>query len=250
MRTPVLGLLATLVLVGCSKEGYKPQPVAKIAPPKVQQGKEGSLFPFDKGTQWTYMINAMLVVNRQQRPAEPQEQTYRVVEAGPDGKGGWRATIEVLQADANGKLKVQNRQQWLTTSKGIYQLSVRGKQEVAYNPPMPAVIFPAKTGQKFTWKGTGVQPDGQVGTHTVKSRVLGPQEVDTLAGRRSAIAVESETSFGSGKTAGKAVSKVWFQPNVGIVRYTQKMAKGNAGLVVQLQLKKHFSKAPKKAAAK
>jgi hypothetical protein len=233
------GVAATVVFAsGCGSgpgSEYQGKPAAKIVPAQVRSGDEQILFPLKEGNQWTYSVDNQQSIGGQ-NSSGTAEITIRVAKVTPDA-GGIRADLETV--DRNGK--VNQRQSWAVSAKGIYQLAT-GNPQVVYSPPQPAILFPFKTGDGFEWSGTGITPLRRNGTSTNKNRVLAAQEVDTDEGPISAIPVESSGTFEAKDDKGQAikgmsVTTAYWAPNVGIVRYRQDLQFGNIRASQTLRLK-------------
>jgi hypothetical protein len=159
--------------------------------------------------------------------------TFKVtdVQETPEGK---KVTIEVRSAEADasrpGTFKPANLTDtmvWLVGSKGITMLTQSYRpaagadlKPTSFNPPMLSVPFPIKDGQTTEYTGTGARMGGMPGPFKVTHRTVGLQEVDTDAGRMSALCTESEFNFETEQKI-KYVTNVstWWAPKVGIVRY-------------------------------
>lgn len=228
-----LALATTLALFGCRRkpeDPYVPKPVASIPVASVTPGNEAVLFPLDKGDQWTYSVSiTRMVKGQQQRPIQT-EWTTKVVSSEKTAEGT-KATTEVYK-----DTELQDRQTWLSTSKGIYQLA-GGKNLATFSPRMPLIVYPVKDSATFNWSGKG--PNGLGTTDPFKStnQILGPQEIDTDMGRMSAYPVESRSTMSTGKVKGETASTVWLSPGVGIVRLRQEALSGDNGYVIVLKLK-------------
>jgi len=225
-------------LTGCGRGGstYQPKPPAKVDANQAKEGADQNFVPFQEGNQWTYTAKLTQVVGKRQQTSAPIEQTFKIVkvERTPTGV---RATFDVT---INGKLS--DHQVWLANDKGIYQVSI-GLVPKDFSTPQPIILFPADTNKTFKWQGTGPLPNGQSGLNTVDSKILGPQEVDTDAGRVKAIAIYSKTSFATPKgAAGNATSTIWLAPGIGIARYTQDAVSGTSAARLLLELKSHSLK--------
>lgn len=224
---------AMVVAVGCGSGGggtYQPKQVKAPEKATVVAGQEAKLFPLRKGNSWTYVGEALQRAGNQTRTA-PFEFTLRVANVETDANGNTNADIEVV---VDGK--VTERQQWRTNSRGIYQVSA-GNERVPFAPPQPAILFPIDMNRTFEWQGRGMSPAGQVSYFSSTSRVLAPQEVDTQAGRYSAIPVESRGQISQGDQSGQYATTAFWSPNVGLVRFRQEVVIGNTAQVQVLRLK-------------
>lgn len=222
-----------LLLTGCKhgpNDPYVPQPAKAIPPAAVTPGNEASLFPLDKGNQWTYAVSITRMVKGQQQAPLRRDWTCKVTSSEKTADGT-RAVMDILQDD-----KLQDRQHWLVTSKGIYQ-TASGNPSIDYKPMMPVVVFPVKDGATFSWSGSGPSGLGVNGPHTSSSKIHGSEEVDTEMGTVSAIPIESDTRVKVGKDDGQSVSTVWLAPGTGIVRLRQEALAGDTGYVLVMSLK-------------
>ena len=181
------------------------------------------------GNQWTYTVESQQNVNGKTQTGKG-EVTFKVVNVKPAG-GGTQATLEVSSGG-----KVTDTQVWLQNDKGLYQVSV-GKDKSPYTPMQPQIMFPVEAGKKYTWKGTGITPAAKTGTMTMKSEILGPQEVDTDMGPMSGIAIESFTSARVDNQTVTATSTTWWGPKKGLIRYRQASGFGNTQTIQILKLK-------------
>ena len=231
-------VVAGIALAGCGHGGstYQPKPPAKVDAFVVTEGADQNLVPFQEGNQWTYTAKVTASNGKVQRAAAPIENTYKItkVEKTPEGV---RASFEITTAG-----KVTDTQVWLANDKGLYQISV-GVPPKAFTTPQPIIVFPAKSGTTFNWEGSGLLPNGKTGKNVVESKILGPQEVDTAAGRVNAIAIEGKTTYSdAGGVSAKATSTIWLAPGIGIARYSQDSVSGNTVVHLLLELKSHSLK--------
>lgn len=224
---------ALVVVVGCGSGGggtYQPKQVKAPEKATVVAGQEAKLFPLSKGNSWTYVGEAVQRAGNQTRTA-PFEFTLRVANVETDANGNQNADIEVVVEG-----RVNERQQWRVNSRGIYQLSA-GNDRIPFTPPQPAILFPIDMNRTFEWQGRGMSPAGQVSNFSSSSRVLAPQEVDTDAGRFSAIPVESRGRITQGDQTGQYATTAFWVPNVGLVRFRQEVVIGNTAQIQVLRLK-------------
>lgn len=241
----ILALACLVLAAGCGPKGDKTGGVGKpsktVEPAQVKAGEEETLFPLKVGYQWTYKVQMVRRVGDQQQTGSG-ETTFRVVKADPIPGGGTNAVLEQVDDKSN---KVVSRQRWIVNSKGIYQVE-NGMPMVAYTPMQPAVAFPVTPEAKFEWTGKGTTPAGKSGTNKVNNIVRAPQEIDTDTGPMSAIPVDSQTEFtyvDQGKTLkGRSTSTAYWVPNIGIARYRQEVAVGNAVAIQSLVLKNYVLK--------
>lgn len=221
--------LAGIVALGCgskSKGTYQPVATKKVEPAKIAPGNEAELFPAKEGSQWVYETEQVTAQGTQ-----VGEVIFRAVKVIPTADGN------KVQFEMENGGKIIDRQTWLINGKGIFQLT-SGPQQVAFEPPQPVLLFPADAGRTFSWQGKGVTSGGQIGTSTIKSTIIGPQEIDTGTGTMSGIAVQQTSEGKVNNQAFKTASMVWFVPKVGLARYKQQVAAGT----ILLRLKNYTSK--------
>ncbi|HZH98055.1 MAG TPA: hypothetical protein VEX38_03715 [Fimbriimonadaceae bacterium] len=212
-----ISLIVLLAGCGDKKAVYTPKPVQEAPPAQVKEGEEATLFPFKEGNTWTYRVQVVAGVAGRQLPPDEREVTMKVskVETTPDGV---RAHLDIIQKD-----EVRDRQVWATNKLGIYQVAI-GKDKPVYTaPPQPVILFPIKEDDTFNWKGWGMSALGKPADTEASSKILGPQEVDTLMGSMNAIAVESDSKVKSGTESADVRSTYYWTPKVGLVRYRQEM---------------------------
>lgn len=227
-------------VAGCGSKGsdYQPKPVKKIEPATLKPGEEHLVMPFVEGNQWTYDFEAQAVSPQGQRTNRRGTIVYSVASVKPNAAGDGK--IATIHVKSEGGTEVGDVQVWEVNKKGLFQKSIT-KNNVPFEPMLPAIVFPAETGKTFNWSGNGFMGQGRTGKSTNKNTILGPQEVDTGEGRMSAIAVESETTYADPKQ-GRARSMVFFTPGIGIVRYRQSSDSPNGRLDQVLILKRKVVK--------
>lgn len=227
-------VLAGIALVGCGSGGggYKPEVTKPVEKVSLEAGQEQSLFPMAKGNQWTFSIDQTTSTDGQTQKSEG-EVTFRIADVIPTGDG----TKGILEIVIDGK--VADKQTWMVNSKGIYQVAMGNATSVPFVPIQPAVVFPLEEKKEFLWKGTGITPVGKAGTSTIKSRILGMQEVDLEKDRVMAYAVESAIDGKIGAAPFACVTTTWWQPKVGFVRLRQTLAMGKATQIQTLRLKSY-----------
>jgi hypothetical protein len=231
-------LLLALVALGCTpgdRGAARAAAASRIPPAKIQPGKEADLMPLKVGNQWVYAYEQIVQLANGREDVKRETMTWSVVKATPI-PGGTRAVVEVR---ANGK--EVDRQTWRADGSGIYQEAISTKN-LAYAPALPVLRFPVEANPRVKWSGRGVQPVGTVGPMDVDIQVLGSQEVDTDAGRMSAVAIESTSRFSvrarnGQSTKGMAANTAWYRPGVGLVRYRSEVAVGGVLGVTVLKLK-------------
>lgn len=234
----ILALIAGAVaLTGCNQGGggakageYKPVEVARLETAEFKPGGERDLFPFKVGNSWSYDAEISFRPNgAQPQPPVVKVLRFRCTQVVKTAKG-IRVNMEVVMDG-----RVNEVQEWLLTDQGLFQSSV-GYPGRPFNPPQPAWRSPMQIGAKFSWKGTGFTPDGQVGPGESTSEVLPKQDVDTGLGQVNAVPVQTRLSW----PKGRALSTTWWAPGYGIVRYRQE-AITEQGLAVQVMRLKSVS---------
>ena len=226
--------LIAVVLGGCSqkpKDNFVAKPPETIPPATVTPGNEGSLFPLDKGNQWSYTVTYVTRVSGQDQPEKNSSTTWTVTDS-KQTPNGIEATIET--ASPNSPFK--DHQSWRSNSKGIYELAA-GTPTISYNPPLPVIVFPVKADFTYKWSGTGPNGTKQGGSQSSQRIIRASQEVDTAMGKMSAIPVEDIGTVTISGKKGTSTSTTWFAPGVGIVRLRQEVVVGNSGYVLLLKLK-------------
>jgi len=240
MKTTLLTLTAgavLLALAGCSsKSAYVPKPVAKIPEASVKAGEEASLWPMQVGNQWIYEAETS-AQTAQGSGSQKAEVTFKVSKS-ETSNGVTNAVIDIIN---DGQTVDQTG--WRIDSKGIYQTS-SNKLKSAYNPPQPLVTFPITTGKEFSHKGVGPVPMGGIGQQSTEGKVLGPEEIDTAAGRMSAIAVQTTTTFTKDGKSAASVTTLWLVPGKGLVRYRQETRAGQTAAVQLFRLKDFMGSKP------
>ncbi len=224
LKWMVCGISAAIVLSGCGSKdsGYVANTIKEPEKAEVKSGEEKDLFPLAVGNQWTYTLEKQVAASTNQGGSEAYDITLKVVKVDQTANGT-QALMEILRDE-----KVTDRQTWVVNDKGIYQLTASindgktGPKDIPMTPMQPALLFPAKAGSTFEWKGKGAAMVGKVGDMTSKSRVLDAQNVDSDMGKRfSTIPVETKGSFTVPGQKGEFASTVWFTPKVGMVRIIQ-----------------------------
>ena len=224
-----------LLAVGCGRSGgYTPEPVTPPEPVVRKVGEEEKLMPLIEGSRWTYELETVSFADDKELGNNTQTLVFEVKRSS-DTSTGRRASLELLLDD-----NAIDRQQWLVTNQGIFQVSV-GLDNSVFSPIQPVLRFPATEGSKFSWTGIGICPDGTVGKSTADSIVLPAQKADSQMGVFAAVPVESKIKFSS-KVSGVATNTTWFRPNVGIVRLRQEVFIGNRRSVTTLRLKNYSLK--------
>jgi hypothetical protein len=215
---PVLGLIAA---AGCSHAptGYVPQPPPQVKQIDMSTLDESSLMPLQKGEVWGYKVD-IVETTKAGSNSLGAEASYKVQDISTQGDVKHATMVFSIRSST----QPPEVQQWTVSPKGIFQDSA-GQQSKAFSSPQPLLLFPIKDHKSFTWKGSGLCPDGSVGTMTVTAKVLDPEIVDTARGTRvSALPVEIHTDYASSSAKGQSRNTTWFQPGAGIVRYVQDFA--------------------------
>lgn len=222
---------AALLLAGCQRgeSGYRPQPVKEPPPATVAAGEEKTLMPLTVGNQWTYELQSSGGAG-----TERDDLTFRVSKVTPQGNAV-RATIDVIARNST-----QEQQVWLVNDKGIFIVGA-GKPIVNFSQPQPMLVFPPSAGATFNWSGTGPRPAPQPGPSRLEGKVLGPQEIDTLRGTKSAIAAESTIRWTVNGKEGRMISSTWWVPEVGLARFTRSLTTAEGASAIQAMRLKDYS---------
>lgn len=232
-RSGLLGTAAALVcvsaLTGCGGPStYKPTVVPPPAAITQEQFTESTLIPAKAGNSWNYEFETVT----QTRGGNNKEQgkmrfTIDGVKDTPQG--------QVLQISVSKNGETVDRQDWQVSKRGLYQLTA-GVANKPFSPIQPLLMLPIKSNMKFSWKGSGICPDGSPGTMRVDSEVRGVETIDTAVGKDSALAVESNTQFQSSKMKALMGITTWYKPNQGIVRLKQALVAPGGSIVTTLKL--------------
>jgi len=230
MKKSWFGWIAFLTVVGCSGGGeggsaYTPTPTPKLTPVTVAAGQEAKLFPVKVGNTWTYAYTEQQV--RGGRTGTINADMVLTVKKVEPVSGGQRVTMSVT---LNGK--PAGSQNWLVTSKGIFQQSIGGTAITPFNPPLPALQYPVEANKKYSWKGkAGSSP------MAANAEIIGSTEVDTEMKRFAAIQVDMKYTKLTKGVETKAEQSVWFVPDIGIVRLYDQSASKNVASRLTLSLK-------------
>jgi len=208
--------VSLLFLAGCNQNqatGYVPEEIKIVNAADAAAAKDESFFPMVRGNQWVYAISTSVTVGGTPSRAQEQDMTFRCTNVYTQGD----KTYATMEAVARGQ--VNERQQWiLEKGKGFYQASV-GDPPKIFTPPQPAMSFPVKTGNNYTWEGVGYVPEGLSKKAKMESKTLARQEVDTDAGRMITVPILTVISWDSGRAA----QTTWWAPGVGIARHRQEV---------------------------
>ncbi|MCH8978480.1 MAG: hypothetical protein IH945_04465 [Armatimonadetes bacterium] len=229
-QTTIIALAAALLLAGCGKGGvYVPKPLPPVPVVQIKAGEQRSIMPLQKGNQWVYTMESR---------GQSRDITIEVLSVESSGD----ATIALIAVnDGQGDVQVNT---WRVDSTGVYQVTAR--QNLLYDPPQLLIPFPIEKGHEFKSEGTGPLPVGGEGSYVTVGKVLGPQQIDTAmgetAGRMSAIAVQSVTTWETdeGKNVSRATS--WWVPGIGFVRQMQEFSTPAGSGAVLLKLKSYSFK--------
>ena len=226
-----LGLFS-LSLTGCGTSGktdtYKPKAQEKVAPVTIVPGQEADILPLKAGNTWVFEGETTQTTGQGNRSSKT-EVSFRVAQVvdTPEGK---EATIEVT---ADGTLS--DRMKWTMGPTGLYQVSgsIRDSKgsplkESKFEPAIPLVPFPIKTGSEVKAVSSGIRPGAGVGPFQSKVSTEGIQEVDTAMGRFSALSSSSESTYKDKGISFRSATAVFWTPKVGIVRYLQEVVATNA----------------------
>lgn len=231
IAVPILALV-----VGCGPSEPAAAPTAPPPAPLSAKDQE-ALIPFAAGNQWVYSADESVMTANAPPRSAGGEMTWRIakVEKVPDGEV---ATCEMVREG-----KVVDRQKWMRTAGGFFQIdgqSGSGK----FSSPQPIVPFPVEKGKKSTWTGTGPTPMGGNGPIKESIEILGEEGVDTAQDRVNAIDVRTRTDFTVKGTQGHCETVSWMKPGVGIVRYHTEVAFGDSVRSLTLRLKSSVVKQP------
>ena len=220
----------SVTMIGCKGSG---QPDLSNIPPRkeaapIAQVADKDLFPFKEGNEWTYTSQMRLITQKTgdqvQNPLDVKFKIEKVDESGDTKTVHWVITI----GD-----KIVDKQQWIQNSKGVYQLGLGYPNYQTFSEPQPIILFPVKTGTKFTWHGNGPLTNGKPGVSQVKSEILAVDNVETGEGNMSAIPVESKQEFKSADFSGSGIATTYIVPKIGMVRFKQQEI-SNANAAIQL----------------
>ncbi len=236
---------AALSISGCiGASGYRPQQQPKVEPVTVKNDDMASLFPLKEGARWVY---AVTTERQGEAGAAQSEWAIEVVRVKRSGEN----TTAVMQVSKLGQSGGGDTMGWMVNPKGVFQTYYSSAQgsTLDFQPAQLVLPCPWKEGQTFDYKGVGPFPTGGVGAMTVKSTVLGIQEIDTDVKPMGAVAVEGVTTYAAKTKTGaplviggkavltKSVSTTWFAPNIGIVRLRQEVTGPNVNTTITLRLK-------------
>lgn len=215
--------LLLLTVAGCrSKPGtYTPTPPPKVEPLSGPVTKAEEVLPLTVGNTWTYELRAEQYQGQKKLGSMSQTVVY-----GVQSVNGNRALLDLTQGD-----QVVDRQGWENRPDGLYQLSTSLKN-VPYQPAQIAAPLPLEKGKRFTWVGTGLMPDGNMGSGRAVSEVLAPEPVDTAMGTLSAYPVSTVTTF----NGGQCDNTTWFRPGIGLIRLRQDTTSKGKRTVITLIL--------------
>lgn len=240
-KLTILGLAAiSVVLVGCnggSSSGYQPKPPQKTTPATVAAGQEATLFPFVKGNQWVYTVEAAVRDQKGLDHNANSELTFTIVDVQPYPQGGQLASLEITQEG-----KMVDKQTWLLNDKGLYQVTIgfddaaRNLKLRTFTPPQPVIVFPVKPNTKFNWEGTGPIGAGET-TSKLEGTIGENLDVDTAMGKLNAIAIEQKQTWTLNGEDGKMTTNSWWVPKIGLVRLWQQVEGAGSAGITKIQLK-------------
>lgn len=232
--------LSTGLLAGCTSGGgsYVPKPVTSVTSIAPREGVDQNYIPIAEGNQWTFTAETIREINKRQSHPPDQEVIYKItkVEKVPEGQQvTWDIKVGGQPSD---------RQVWIVSDKGIYQSEVGLKKAKKFTTPQPLILFPVADHQTFEWRGSGLLPDGTLGSNVVKTQIIGMQEADTEMGRVHALAISSDLDYATRDGRGSGNSTIWLAPGMGIVRIKQTVGQESINHVrviesVTLRLKSH-----------
>ena len=233
-RLCAVSIFAAFLGIGCSggqpSDQYQAKAPDTVPAATVTPGNEGSLFPLDKGNQWTYSVDVKTKLHGKDQPVRSYESNWKVIDSKQTSDG----TVAQIQTTLpKNKIDVQT---WREDSKGIYEVS-DGTPPVTFNPPFPMILFPVKDGTVYKWQGTGPNGTKGGGKQTSTRTIRASEVVDTDMGQMSAIPVDDVGTIEANGKQGRSESTVWFAPGVGIVRLRQEVVIGDQGYILLLKLK-------------
>jgi hypothetical protein len=230
-------VIAAVLAVGCNSApaGYKTKKTDPVKPAEKLQPGDPSFLPLREANSWTYTMRQALRRPDAETQTLESEITFRVAKVQQSGDRT-SATIEVVR---NGK--VEDRQVWTATPKGLYQTAM-GLNSVAFQPPQPMALAPLEPGARAKVTSRGMAPNGRVGTNQVELTVLATQVVDTGQGRMEAFPVNSLNRFTTPQGTGASEVTSFFHPGIGIVRYRQEVGFKQAAITSVLTIKSYSVK--------
>jgi len=243
--TLALACFLTIGLIGCGKDSagtYTPKPPKEA--PKFEVDKVDPLtwFPLEVGNQWVYEVAAQLASAQGDQRQGGDEFIFKCVkvEPLPDGSGKL-AVMQVFKKDDT--TSPADEQVWRIDKTGLYQISVGfAEKRVAFDPPQPVLLFPAKIGTETTWQG--IAPIAQSKTPAKQwSKLADYSFVDTGAGKLYAIHIEQYQSWAlKDGTPAEQESDNYWAPKVGIINLVQTANTGAALVNTKLFLKQYTIK--------
>ena len=229
---PLLTLVFIAPLAGCGKEdGYVSSKTPEVEVLTIEATNSLPIMPLANGNQWVYT----LTIGNQKIETELSVQDVR------HDSGATTATIKVASTGSQAQTP-----EWKLDATGLYQLSA-GVDGELFVPPQLLVKLPIKFGEEYEQTCNGLWPtrgsgEIQSGEFHVKSRVLGPQEVDTGIGRLSAIAIESLTTWVNDGVPYAAAGMTWWVPGIGFVRQRVEIASPSGSFVAIYRLQSYSLK--------
>jgi hypothetical protein len=233
-KTPYIASLLLLAVAGCggkknSSAEYVPVKPKEIPPASLAPGEEHKILPAKVGNRWRYNVKrATLITGNRVNVDEDFYLEIKSVEDTPNGK---KLVLETVKKDVT-----TERQVWELRKDGLYEISMGIDKTFTNNPPLLAVPFPLEKGKTFTYKGTGISIFGEGSNINLEGTIVGPDEVDTDAGRVSAFRVETVKNITKGENTAKEETTVWYAPNIGIVRLKQSVKSKNASSDTTIRL--------------
>jgi len=171
------------------------RPASKPAAPAAPTAPVGSTPLFKAGDSWTWMVSNELSGAKSSRVA-------RVLDVGPDGvqigAGRTGTLVEVLDPIGN----IVRRQ--------------RGDAVESFVPSRPFYQFPMAAGSNWTVKHRKSVDEQPTTESETQLRVLGEEDVDTLAGRFRAVKVERVERWKNVRTGrtGTVTTVYWYSAQV------------------------------------
>lgn len=243
MKTiPLFVTLSLLVLNACGPSGGPGSSGEKtpVAAADTQVLEAVDLWPLEVGNQWTFEVEEVLEAPNVPADRRRFERVLKVTKAAPN-EGGKTAELAVLDQDGKtlGVIHIE------VNKGGIYQLGMgSGNSKVMYEKPFPLMLWPAKKGEKSSWKGKGARPGiGTTGDISANFEQKGRAIVDSAAGRFSAYRFDTLQQYEVNKVKFETAQAAWFAPGVGMVRSLETVATSNGARQSQkLVLKSHTVK--------
>jgi hypothetical protein len=154
-------------------------------------------YPVQKGTRWVYEGDSAgaFVVTNAEKDEKDGATILTITHEWPDGKKSEHQKLAVSRSGVR----------WLESLGGVY------------DTPVWLLKTPVRAGEEWTYTTSG---PGVADTKGVM-RVVGSEDVETPAGKFSAVRVEQKaTLVVDGKPAHNYSVTFWYSPEVGLVKWT------------------------------